>query len=343
MKVNDYKRTTHLESSNLLIVAHQQEIQSLLRSYLECRRKAEPVKEKQVIAQNETGENKAETGQEHQNMWGAFSTEPPEDESFPQVAMMEVEQQAGRSTLDHANNVNANSQSPAQSAEPKASSCATEARGLITRLAILIDEWVQNCEEKVNLTKAAYDSVSKRVYDIFEYSLYHLDRQTDTSGFLMIPSPNNGKWKTRTRTKTKKRKKRKKRTRKKIRKKTREIIHVMQVGGTQDNKPRLLPHLRIRRGRTTRNGKKALRLDMIQPWIGLSWAHQAGPTQLTWLSYRMNPNIVIAIKYLMGMYVPTTRDPSCVRVLIWILDGDVRQQTLSSWMGASNRNFVWKC
>ena len=35
-----------------------------------------------------------------------------------------------------------------------------ETRAMITRLAVLIDDWVQNCEEKVNLTKAAYDSAS---------------------------------------------------------------------------------------------------------------------------------------------------------------------------------------
>jgi len=89
-----------------------------------------------------------------------FKPEPSEPQPDAEEAFMEE----AKSLIQEAP-VASNSPTRDQPAdrETKEPPPPVEARRILTRLAVLLDEWIQNCEEKVNLTSAAYDSTDRHV------------------------------------------------------------------------------------------------------------------------------------------------------------------------------------
>jgi hypothetical protein len=169
IKVSPCQCLTYQSIVKVFPTGHQQEVQSLLRAYLECRRRTVPVtgvKEEQVGTQ--LGMNDVQGEQmEHTQKSGVKQESVSADPSMKQLTvvegvMMENAQHNDQSTHEQVAVIDVNyiqNQQSTRLSEFKEPPSPTEARALITRLAVLIDEWVQNCEEKVNLTNAAYSSV----------------------------------------------------------------------------------------------------------------------------------------------------------------------------------------
>jgi hypothetical protein len=138
-------------------IAHQRDIQDILRAYLDCRRRDEPASENQqtVTPKEDETPNLENTGQSNQDTTASemLSTETVQQEDIGMEDTHAMQQEAPSGTEEALN------PTPNQEHEPKDPPYPAEARSLLTRLAVLVDEWLQNCEEKVNLAKAAYNSV----------------------------------------------------------------------------------------------------------------------------------------------------------------------------------------
>lgn len=146
--------------------ALQREIQKLLRVYHELRRTAEPVKEEEKVQSQSLKEG--DSGDVKANITDAQGQEPSANSTLEetlddQPVQADVTMEDATANEQPMETVSESSTAIKQaSTEPSESSTENidRQRALLSRFAVLIDEWVQNCEEKVNLTKAAYDSVS---------------------------------------------------------------------------------------------------------------------------------------------------------------------------------------
>lgn len=137
--------------------------------YHDLRRTAEPLKEEekaQTLNKDDDGGVKADIPDAQEQE--ASSKSNSEDQPVQEDVTMEdatTNEQIGGTVAESSEPMYRTSTEPSESATAN----VDRQRALLSRFAVLIDEWVQNCEEKVNLTKAAYDSVSFLKYTQYSH------------------------------------------------------------------------------------------------------------------------------------------------------------------------------